>query len=106
MVKVVDGDTVRLSVDLGFKVTVEIRARLAGINAPELHGDTRLAGLAAKGQLEDLLRLAEQDGPLLVSSHKGQRSFGRWVVDLWLDDGTSVGDVMVSGGHAVYVDRP
>ena len=35
VVRVVDGDTVILSVDLGFRVQHEISVRLARINAPE-----------------------------------------------------------------------
>lgn len=35
VVDVVDGDTVRLDVDLGFYVQVRMLCRLAGLNAPE-----------------------------------------------------------------------
>ena len=104
--RVVDGDTLVIRVDLGFNCKIDVHARLAGVNAPELHGDTSLAGLASKAQLEDLLRLAELDGPLLVESHKGARSFERWVVDVWTVDGASVARMMVEGGSAVWVDRP
>lgn len=34
---VVDGDTVDIVIDLGFKITYTIRARLHGINAPEMN---------------------------------------------------------------------
>jgi endonuclease YncB( thermonuclease family) len=32
----VDGDTVRLLLDLGWRITLEANARIIGINAPEL----------------------------------------------------------------------
>ena len=49
IVKVVDGDTVdvRLSVDIGFRMKLvqeRVRLRLAGINAPEKVGESRLMG--------------------------------------------------------------
>jgi len=36
VVKVVDGDTIDVSVNLDFNVSVKIRVRLAGINTPEM----------------------------------------------------------------------
>ena len=33
--RVVDGDTIDASIDLGFDITINKRIRLAGINAPE-----------------------------------------------------------------------
>ena len=32
IIKIVDGDTVDLGIDLGFDLTVKIRVRMAGIN--------------------------------------------------------------------------
>ena len=42
--KVVDGDTIDVIIDLGFKTTVEIRCRLNGIDAPEIRGAQKEAG--------------------------------------------------------------
>lgn len=47
--RVVDGDTVDADIDLGFNVWLHNeRLRFYGIDAPELKGSTRAAGLAAK----------------------------------------------------------
>jgi len=35
IVKVIDGDTVDVDIDLGFNLTIRQRVRLKGINAPE-----------------------------------------------------------------------
>lgn len=48
LIKVVDGDTLDLDVDLGFFLTNKIRARLGHINAPEVTGITKTKGLEAK----------------------------------------------------------
>lgn len=45
--RVVDGDTYELMVDLGCSTWVKITVRLLGVNCPEVHGETREAGLAA-----------------------------------------------------------
>jgi micrococcal nuclease len=37
ILKVVDGDTVDVEIDLGFGISVSHRIRLKNINAPEVH---------------------------------------------------------------------
>lgn len=51
-----DADTVRLVADLGFGLQSELGpCRLHGIDAPEMRGEERLAGIAARDFLRDLL---------------------------------------------------
>jgi endonuclease YncB( thermonuclease family) len=114
VVKVVDGDTVdlrltktfSLPVDFGFYIkdsvslskTAVIRFRLNGINAPEMSGATKVAGLASKAELERLLKL----GPITVVSY-GQEKYGRWLGGLTVDQGdtpVNVNQSMIDGGFA------
>jgi endonuclease YncB( thermonuclease family) len=56
VVEVLDGDTVVVNLDLGWRVyRNEERIRVAGIAAPEIRGPEREAGLAAKAHAESLL---------------------------------------------------
>ena len=55
VVRVVDGDTIRLRVDLGFNTQVTQNFRLWGIDAPELRGDERVDGLKAKEFLSSIV---------------------------------------------------
>jgi len=100
VIRIIDGDTVYLNVDMGFHASLVIDCRLEGINAPELHGTTKEAGLASKAELERTLSL----GPLRVKTTKSD-SFGRWLGRLFvnLQDGTilDVNDHMLSTGFAV-----
>jgi micrococcal nuclease len=102
LTRVVDGDTVWLDVDLGFGVHTNADFRLFGIDTPEVIGTTRVAGLAAKVELERLLAL----GTLRIQTHKGDESdkYGRWLADLFVrqGDGTElhVNGRLVSGGFA------
>ncbi len=48
LIRVVDGDTIDVRVDLGFQITQVIRVRLKGINTPELRGKEKAAGMLAK----------------------------------------------------------
>src|SRR3990167_7600233 len=64
VVRVIDGDTVVLSVDLGFKVFTEQPCRLAGIDSPEMKTDE---GKNAKLYLEELFPKGTQE---LLDSRK------------------------------------
>ncbi len=56
VLKVIDGDTVDLSIDLGFKIHHEIRVRLFGVNTPESRTkdlQEKALGLKAKQFTQD-----------------------------------------------------
>ena len=82
LVRVIDGDTVVLDIDLGFNITLRSQTcRLLGINAPEVRGKQRLQGLESKKFLQNLLR----DAALNVRCREFKRcSFGRWLIDLYV----------------------
>ena len=58
LVKVVDGDTIDVTIDLGFDVSVKKRVRFEGINAPESRTrdlKEKALGLAAKDRVKAIL---------------------------------------------------
>ena len=108
-VSVVDGDTVDLILDLGFRITRQDRFRLygpeasgdMGLNAPELKTD---AGIAAKAWLVSEVVIAARD--LVAQTVKDKRDkYGRWLVVLLVQqpNGTcrNLNAAMVAAGHAV-----
>lgn len=103
LIRVVDGDTVWMDVDLGFTVHVNICFRLLGINSPELIGSDPAGGRAAKAHLEQLLA----QGALTLRSEKPLKTdkYGRWLADITVTrpDGTAfnANQQMVVDGHAV-----
>ena len=103
LIRVIDGNSVELSVDLGSNVRIEMTARLIGINAPEMRGDERDAGQAAKEHLERLLLDCFW---LTCRTEKDKTGkYGRWLVELfdaWPESAIrSVNHQMVADGHAV-----
>lgn len=93
LVRVIDGDTVVLDIDLGFYQWRLARSyRLARINAPELN---TAEGQAAREALATHIALTTH---FVVSTQKAD-SFDRWVVEL-LADGENVSDWLVANGHA------
>jgi endonuclease YncB( thermonuclease family) len=95
--EVLDGDTVKVDLDLGW--LIQLRAepiRLLGINAPEKNTDL---GKAAKVALERLLPVGAR---VEVQSRRwgGEREkYGRALARVFVA-GTDVGQAMVTGGHA------
>lgn len=94
MIRVVDGDTLHLDVDLGFDIKRKDAFRLYGLNAPEMSTE---AGLAAKEWL--IAKLTE--GVLIITTHKDRREkYGRYLATLWIDQ-KNVNQAMIEEGHAV-----
>jgi len=94
VLRVVDGDTVDMLVDLGYNVTISRRFRLLGIDCPERN--TNFNGwTSSKLHLEELIG----DGLVTGQSTKAD-SFGRYLVELF-KDGQSLNLKMLSDGFAV-----
>lgn len=89
LVRLIDGDTLTLVVDLGFGIQIghdprqEIRVRLLGLDCPEVHGPTKAAGLAAAAYTRAWLAEAgATDWPLIVQTEKPD-SFGRYLATVF-----------------------
>lgn len=100
LVRVVDGDTVYLEVDLGFRLHITMDFRLLGIDTPEMVGASKTAALSAKAELERLLGL----GVIRAYTEKSDK-YGRWLVKLKVaqPDGSAidVNQALLDGGFAV-----
>ena len=100
--RVVDGDTIDVTLDLGFDISYRGRVRFQGINAPESR--TRDAvekerGLAAKRYVEDWVSALEQK-VIIQTSLDDRGKFGRILGRILNEDGECLNDEMVSLGHA------
>jgi micrococcal nuclease len=82
--RVVDGDTFAGVIDLGFRIRMEVRVRLLGVDAPEVRNaksdDERQAGLQAAEFVAELVTGVEC---VLVSSRVDAfgRALGRVLAD-------------------------
>lgn len=85
VVRVVDGDTVYLDVDLGFMTRRIIDVRLKGIDTPEIRGASREAGLKAKSFTEQAL---PPGATVMVNTYKAEK-YGRFLADIWYLPGTA-----------------
>lgn len=82
VLKVVDGDTVDILIDLGFEVHRKVRCRLLGVNTPERGKENykEATNVLARLIQENL----DEDGMILFSSRKGGKrgSFRRWLIEI------------------------
>lgn len=101
LVKVVDGDTVDVDIDLGFDVILkDQRVRLYGIDTPECRTRDLVEkqfGLLAKQKVEDLL--AEGDITLVCKEYNSKGKFGRIIGEL-ICDGININDYMIENHYA------
>ena len=102
MVKVVDGDTVDVDIDLGFGVWMrDQRIRLYGIDTPESRtsdDQEKVYGLAAK----DFVVKWTNAGDLSLKTFKDDRGkFGRILGEIWYGEKHNVNQLLVDNHHAV-----
>tara|TARA_R100000664_G_C2624822_1_gene57154 strand:- start:2 stop:361 length:360 start_codon:yes stop_codon:yes gene_type:complete len=103
--RVVDGDTVDVTIDCGFNMHVKERVRLKGINTPECRTrdlEEKARGLAAKARLTDIL--ASWDNKMVIRTSIDKKGkFGRLLGELvspdnWEDNANKI---LLEEGHAV-----
>lgn len=96
ILRIVDGDTVDVAIDLGFDVALSARFRLAGLDAPEKWTDE---GKASALRLAELLPVGVE---VIVKSEKDRREkFGRYLGTFFVDE-VSINEQLVNEGFAVW----
>jgi len=111
IVKVIDGDTVDIDIDLGFGMwMLDERVRIMGIDTPESRTRDLVEkkfGLAAKKRLKELLgKSAVLATQVNKNGEDMKGKFGRILGDFNVYDATTdswrkSGEVLISEGHAV-----
>ena len=106
VLKVIDGDTVDVDIDLGFGTWIRNeRVRIMGIDTPESRTSNDIEkkfGLAAKTRLQELL--GETAILKTQVSKKGEDmkgKFGRILGNFATEDGRNCADILCEEGHAV-----
>lgn len=105
VINVVDGDTVDIKVDLGFRVYQQMRVRLAGIDAEEKNStDENERALAMKAK-HRVVELCSQKQYYVIETFKVDK-YGRYLAKIFLDsiDGPSVNETLVVEGLAKVYD--
>lgn len=105
LLKVIDGDTVDVRLDLGFKIWHDVRLRLSGLNCPE-RGTP--AGAEASAFTRDWFVSAEGKGdePVVVTTMKDRtEKYGRYLATVMdLGQTRCLNNDLLIAQHAVAYD--
>ena len=106
VLKVIDGDTVDVDIDLGFGTWIHNeRVRIMGIDTPESRTSNDIEkkfGLAAKSRLQELLgETAILKTQVNKKGEDMKGKFGRILGNFATEDGRSCADILCEEGHAV-----
>ena len=105
MVRIYDGDTIFLDIDLGLSIGVKKeKIRLARINTPELRGSEKERGKEARDFLKSLI---SRKNILLETIKDKKGKYGRYIGEIWVETENgyeNVNDLMVKNSHAIFVN--
>ena len=103
--RIVDGDTIDISIDLGFDLTKKERVRLAGIDTPEKR--TKNEKEKEMGyQATEFLEMHLMEATKLTVRTEKEGKFGRMLGWLYKtdEDTTSINQIMIDKGYAWAYD--
>ncbi|RLG87044.1 MAG: thermonuclease family protein [Thermoprotei archaeon] len=97
---VYDGDSFKVTIDLGLRVYHRVRIRLYGINTPEIKTKDkkeREAGIKARDWLRNRLK-----GKEFILRIRGKEKYGRWLADLYIGKRNIVKEMLKLGLGVEY----
>ena len=102
VLKVVDGDTIDVRIDMGFDIKYKSRVRLFGIDTPESRTRDKVEkkyGLLSKKFLKEALLNGKKK---VIKTHKGEETgkFGRILGEIFIDN-KNINLEMCKKGYAV-----
>ena len=103
VLKIVDGDTIDVDIDLGFDISYTQRVRLAGIDTPESRTTDKaekVLGLEVKDRLKKAIDAATN---VVIKTEKPDSSekYGRILGWVFLDDNkVSINQTLIDEGYA------
>ena len=97
----VDGDTIDMTVDLGFRIGTSIRVRLAYVDTPEIYGVKKSSkeyaeGVIARDHVESMV--AEYGNAVTIETRKTEK-YGRWLGSITFDNGLNLNERMIALGY-------
>ena len=83
IIKIYDGDTITVELDLGFGVSKIEKIRLSDIDTPEIRGEEREEGLISRSFVVEKLTNAED---IVIKTFKDRKGkYGRYIGEVFVD---------------------
>lgn len=99
IVKVIDGDTVDILIDLGFSVYHKERVRLSGIDTPEMNSKNVLEKEMAKKAKTFITTWLKEQKNLTIKTYKDDK-YGRLLGEIFGNGGVCVNNLLMEKGLA------
>lgn len=106
VLKCYDADTVTLLIDVGFNIFIKEKVRLYALDTPELRTkdlEEKKAGYAARDFVRKLILKKQVIIKTIKKTKKDDSAksgkFGRLLVEIFLEDGTSLNNLIIAKGH-------
>ncbi len=103
VLKIVDGDTIDVDIDLGFDISYKQRVRLAGIDTPESRTrdlKEKALGLESKEKLKKAIDAAN-DVIIVTEKPDSTEKYGRILGWVYLDKSSkSINEILIEEGYA------
>jgi micrococcal nuclease len=105
ILKVLDGDTVEIDLDLGFNIMLaNQKVRMAGIDTPEsrtTNSEEKPRGLLSKKKLAEKLPVGSWQRIQTMKPDSNDDKFGRILGVFIMEDGSSLNQWMIDNNYAV-----
>lgn len=105
ILKVLDGDTVEIDLDLGFNIMLaNQKVRMAGIDTPESrtsNAEEKPRGLLSKKKLQEKLPVGSWQKIQTMKPDSNDDKFGRILGVFIMEDGTSLNQWLIDNNYAV-----
>ena len=95
---VVDGDTIDVTIDLGFSIYHTIRLRLADIDTPELNSTILEERERAKKSKMFVMQYLGKE--VVINTHSKDK-YGRYIASVWVNAHETINTLLVVEGLAV-----
>jgi micrococcal nuclease len=99
VIKVYDADTITLRIDLGLDTFREESVRLASIDAPEIRGEEREAGLVSRDALREKILGKEV---IILTERDKTGKYGRYIVTVYLPKEAFLTET--NGNHSIDIE--
>lgn len=93
LIKVVDGDTFDVLIDVGFRISINERVRVYGVDTPE-RGEAKAAAATKFTHNFCTADATEDEWPLIIRTAKPHDKYGRWLANVERN-GESLADALV-----------
>jgi len=109
--RIIDGDTLDIKIDLGLRISVDIRTRLYGLNCPEIFGVPHNTpeyqkGIQARDYVTQWFSALGTDSFIVQTYKDKQEKYGRWLITVTSIDGAKIlnEDLLASGNAIILLD--